>query len=361
MEIQSPLLMDFTLGGLSELLTAKGKRPYLARQVFDWYYQKWQSSPHLWSNVSKEDRAFMAEQFSLEPPHILWAKASADGTKKFLLQMADGKSVEAVVIASERRLTLCLSTQVGCAMGCVFCHTGTQGLSRNLRVGEIVGQFVAVQKWLHAQQQAPSRLSHVVFMGMGEPLHNFEAVKRAVELLMEPAGIGMGQRRITLSTSGLVPQILKLTQPGEFPPINIAISLHAACDDIRSRLMPINRRYDLTRLFAAIKAIPLKAHRHITYEYLLIDGVNNRLQDVEALAGLIPPRASKINLIPFNQYPGGQFKRPADSNIKWFQRELTQRGLTCTVRQTKGDDILAACGQLKTLMTKGGDESAQPL
>ena len=328
-------LLDLSLPELRQYFSGHGKKPYLAQQVFHWIYQKRCFHPEQWSNISLEDRAFLREHFTLHLPQIVWSGRSRDGTRKFLLRMRDGQTVEAVLIPGGKRLTLCLSTQVGCAIGCTFCHTGTQGLSRHLRSGEIVGQLLAM----------PDAITNIVYMGMGEPLHNFQAVKQASELFLEPAGLAFGQRRITLSTSGLVPQIQKLD---DFPPINIAISLHAAHNEIRSELMPINKRYDLKRLLEAIKSIPLKAHRRITYEYLLIDGLNNRPQDVAALARLLPRRNSKINLIPFNEYPQSRFARPSREKTLWFRNQLCQRGFTCTIRCTMGDDIMAACGQLKT-------------
>jgi 23S rRNA (adenine2503-C2)-methyltransferase len=189
------------------------------------------------------------------------------------------------------------------------------------------------------------KLTNIVYMGQGEPLHNYENVKKATENFLEHKGFALGQRRITLSTSGLVPKIKMLA---DFPPVNIAISLHAAHNNIRTELMPINKVYDLERLFEAIKTIPLKAHRRITYEYLLIDSYNDRMEDIEALAELLHKKESKVNLIPFNEYPGSAYKRPSKQKTLWFMDQLIKKGFTCTIRATKGDDILAACGQLKT-------------
>jgi 23S rRNA (adenine2503-C2)-methyltransferase len=278
-------------------------------------------------------------------PEVVWQGLSRDGTRKFLVKMEDGNTVESVSIPAKSRLTLCISSQVGCAIGCTFCHTGTQGLTRHLKAGEITGQFLAVTKWLKTNVHQEERLTNIVYMGQGEPLHNYENVKKATENFMCPQGIGLGQRKITLSTSGLVPQIKKLI---DFPPVNIAISLHAAYNNVRTELMPINKVYDLERLFEAIKTIPLKAHRRITYEYLLIRDLNDGRRDVDALCELLTRKESKVNLIPFNEYPGSNYKRPSKEKIIWFMEELNSRGFTCTVRTTKGDDILAACGQLKS-------------
>lgn len=347
LETEKPLLGDFNYSNFEEILLSKNKKKFLASQVFQWFYQKLEFDPDNWSNISKENREFIQKEFSLDLPKVVWHGLSEDGTRKFLLKMLDGNTVEAVVIPAKDRLTLCISSQVGCAIGCTFCHTGTQGLTRHLNPSEIVGQYTVVSRWLKDEVDPEIRLTNIVYMGMGEPLHNFENVKTASELFLEDKGLGLGQRRVTLSTSGLVPQIEKLE---EFPPINFAISLHAAHDNIRTELMPINKVYDLKRLFQAIKKIPLKAHRRITYEYLLIDSMNDRQEDIDALCDLINFKESKVNLIPFNEYPGCDFKRPSNNKIRWFQEALCERGLTCTVRTTKGNDILAACGQLKTFL-----------
>ncbi|MCB9092293.1 MAG: 23S rRNA (adenine(2503)-C(2))-methyltransferase RlmN [Halobacteriovoraceae bacterium] len=333
----------FHFDELKTFLAEKGIKPFTAKQLFDWVYKKWTVNPELWSNISKENRFLLPEILKFELPKIIWEGESRDGTRKFLVQMSDKQTVECVVIPMKERRTLCLSSQVGCAIGCKFCHTGTQGLKRHLGVEEIVGQYMAVSLWLREHDQLP--LTNIVYMGQGEPLHNFDNVKKATEILMDDHGLGLGQRRITLSTSGLVPQIEKLWS---FPPVNIAISLHSARDDMRTQLMPINKVYDLQKLFKAIKTIPLKAYRRITYEYILIDGFNDTDEDIRALADLIEQRESKINLIPFNEYPGSPYKRPSQEKIDYFRESLQNRGYVCTVRATKGDDILAACGQLKS-------------
>ncbi len=341
-------IYSFTLEELRSYLVEQGFAKYAADQIFDWIYRKFIFDPVQWSNLSKKMRAFIKEDLDFALPKIIWDAQSIDGTRKFLVAMQDQQSVEAVVIPSKTRLTLCLSSQVGCAIGCTFCHTATQGLTRSLEAHEVVGQFLAVSNWLQMHSNA-EMITNIVYMGQGEPLHNFENMKQATLIFMEPKGLYLGQRRITLSTSGLVPQIEKLI---DFPPVNIAISLHAAHDHIRSELMPINKIYDLRRLFTAIKKIPLKAHRRITYEYLLIAGLNDSLEDIEALCKLVNQQESKINLIPFNEYPGSDFKRPSPEKIDWFNSELNRRGYICTIRASKGNDILAACGQLKSSVEK---------
>ena len=339
---------SLTLSKLVGHLTEAGFKAFQARQLFHWVYQKQILCVDEWTNISKDLKSYVLENFDLTLPRIVWEGLSKDGTRKFLIRFNDGNTVETVAIPAKDRLTLCISSQVGCAIGCTFCHTGTMGLTRHLEAGEVVGQYMSVVMWLK-KNDAASKVTNIVYMGQGEPLHNFENMKSATEIFLEDYGLGLGQRRITLSTSGMIPQIKRLS---EFPPVNIAISLHAAHNNIRSELMPINKVYDLDRLLAAIKEIPIKAHRWITYEYLLIDGLNDREEDIQALGELLHKKTSKVNLIPFNEYPESTFKRPSKDKILWFNRELNNRGLISTIRTTKGTDILAACGQLKSQQEK---------
>ncbi len=345
-----PSFFDLTHDDLKVVLKEKGFSPFGATQIFDWVYRKWVFDPAEWSNVSKGSREFLTENYDMNLLKIVWNGLSKDGTRKFLVKMTDGQTVETVAIPARERLTLCVSSQVGCAVGCTFCHTATQGLKRHLKPGEVVGQYIAVQDWLNKNVGAEEKLTNIVYMGQGEPLHNYENMKKATQIFMQENGLALGQRRITLSTSGLVPAIEKLAT--DFPTVNIAISLHSARNDVRTELMPINKVYDIERLFKAIKQIPLKAHRRITYEYLLAADINDTQEDVEALAKLLNPRESKINLIPFNEYPGSKYKRPTEKKIMWFLDQMIQKGFTCTIRTTKGTDILAACGQLKSEFEK---------
>lgn len=338
-------IYSLTLNDLRDYLVSKGHAKFAADQIFQWIYKQGIIDPELWTNVSKKIKEDLLINMDLSVPTIVWNGLSKDGTRKFLVKMIDQQTVECVAIPAKDRLTLCISSQVGCAIGCTFCHTGTMGLKRHLTPGEIVGQFLAVTLWLKQNVGESERLTNIVYMGQGEPLHNFDNVKKATIIFMEDKGFGLGQRKITLSTSGLAPQIEKLW---DFPPINVAISLHAAHNNIRSELMPINKAHDLERLFKAIRSVPLKAYRRITYEYLLIDGLNDRPEDIEALAELLDKDKSKVNLIPFNEYPDSKFKRPSNAKVIWFQEELLKRGYVCTTRTTKGQDILAACGQLKS-------------
>ena len=349
MEISLKNIFDYTQDDLSDYLVGEGFTKFNAAQIFDWVYKKTNFNIDEWTNISKKCREFLKENFEFYLPKVIWDALSKDGTRKFLVQMRDKQTVETVVIASRDRLTQCISSQVGCAIGCTFCHTGTQGFKRHLTVGEVTGQYMAITLWLREHVHPEERMSNIVYMGQGEPLHNYNNVKKATINFLSDRAFGLSQRKVTLSTSGLVPKIKMLH---DFPPVNIAISLHSADDANRSELMPINKTYDLTRLFEAIKEIPLKAHRRITYEYLLIDSFNDRPEDVEALTQLLERKESKINIIPFNEYPGSNYKKPSAKKVLWFMDQMCQRGFTCTVRATKGDDILAACGQLKTQYEK---------
>ncbi len=330
---------------LQENLVAHGCSKFSATQVYDWLYRKFNTDVTEWSNVSKAAKAYLQEEFSFFLPEIVTSQESQDGTKKFLLKLQDGETIESVIIPGLDRLTICVSSQVGCAVKCTFCHTGTQGFTRNLSTGEIVGQLYLLQRLLKESGPETRLISNVVFMGQGEPLHNFENVKHAIEIMLDNQGFFIGQRKITVSTSGMVPQLERIN---ELPPVNLAISLHASNNQVREQLMPLNKKYPLETLFAAIKKFPLKAHRWITYEYLLIDELNNSKQDIEQLCRLLDKNSSKMNLIPFNEYPGAVYKRPSDKNIHWFAQQMTDNGIPCTIRHSKGDDILAACGQLKS-------------
>jgi len=343
--VRKKSLYSFTLSELRDYLAEKGFAKFAADQIYQWLYKSQERDLNLWSNIAKRIKDDFQLNLDTELPTIIWNGLSKDGTRKFLVKMFDGQTVEAVAIPARDRLTLCISSQVGCAIGCTFCHTGTMGLKRHLTADEIVGQYMAITFWLKEHVGPEERLTNIVYMGQGEPLHNYENVRTSTIIFMEDKGLGLSQRKITLSTSGLVPQIEKMW---DFPPVNIAISLHAAHNNIRTELMPINKAYDLERLFDAIRKVPLKAYRRITYEYILIADLNDRPEDIEGLVNLLDKQKSKINLIPYNDFPESKFKRPSNSKVIWFQEELLKRGYVCTTRTTKGQDILAACGQLKS-------------
>ncbi|MCY4523630.1 MAG: 23S rRNA (adenine(2503)-C(2))-methyltransferase RlmN, partial [Halobacteriovoraceae bacterium] len=337
-------LYAFELEQLKKELTAHSMPGFAGMQIFKWIYKQGKYNTESWSNVSQKVKSYIQQNMDMQLPKVIRYKMAKDGTLKFLIALKDNKTVEMVVIFSKNRTTLCISTQIGCAIGCTFCHTATMGFERNLTVEEIVGQFLLARQWLQDRDPQEKKINNIVYMGQGEPLLNFTNVNKATNIFMQEQGLGIGQRKITLSTSGLVPQMEKLDS---FPPINIAISLHATQNTIRTRLIPINRIYNLEKLFETIKKIPLKAHRYITYEYLLIAGLNDRKEDILGLDRLIEKKKSKINLIPFNEYPQAHYKKPSEQKTLWFKDQLIKLGHVCTVRETKGEDILAACGQLK--------------
>jgi 23S rRNA (adenine2503-C2)-methyltransferase len=328
---------------LLDLAQIAGLSEETLRKINHNVHKLYQTDVNQWADISNKNQERFLSTFELSPLKIITTHQSKDGTVKFLFALADGNSIESVIIPAQGRQTICLSSQVGCAIGCTFCHTATQGFSRNLSPAEIVGQLITVGNWL--KENRKDGISNIVFMGQGEPLNNFSNVKTSIEIFLDPKLTGLSKNKVTLSTSGLVPQIKNWD---EFPDINIAISLHASRDGLRTELMPINQRHNLENLFAALKNIPSKNSKKISYEYLLIKDFNDQEVDIEGLKELLAPTVAKINLIPFNEYPESKFKRPSQERIKYFQNQLIQAGFTCTVRKTMGDDILAACGQLKS-------------
>jgi 23S rRNA (adenine2503-C2)-methyltransferase len=274
------------------------------------------------------------------PPTLHQRQVSRDGSAKLVLRLGDGQMVQSVVMPDRDRLTLCVSTQVGCGYGCAFCLTGTMGLVRNLTAGEIVGQVWAAR----ASLEPGARLTHVVFMGMGEPLANYAATVKALRIILAPLGFGFSPRRITVSTVGLVRGLERLAR--ENLRVNLAISLHAATDEVRSQLMPVNRGWGLDDLLAACRRFPLAVRQRMTFEYTLLDQVNDSPEDAKRLVRRLRGLRAKVNLIPFNEWPGSTFRRPAPERILAFQRALLDAGLLATVRWSKGEDVGAACGQL---------------
>lgn len=284
------------------------------------------------------------ELFDFDLPQIAQILKAQDGTVKFQIQFKDGLSVETVLIPFHKRFTVCLSTQVGCAMNCSFCYTATQGLKRHLTAGEIVGQYLVAYEYLRKQHQKTLKPS-IVFMGQGEPLHNFEQVMKAIEVLNDPNLIGVGHRQMTLSTVGFLPALQKV--PHTFLPINFALSLHSPFEHERNELIPLNLRYPLAEVTNALDQIPLLPRQFITYEYLLIKDFNMSDAHVRELQKLLGHRRAILNLIPFNPFPGSKWQRPSLEEINTFKEKLVSQKLRVMVRTTKGDDILAACGQLK--------------
>ena len=351
----SPLdLRSLTLPALEQLVTELGEPRFRALQLFRWLHRAGATSIDQMTNLPRALREQLAARTSLTLLTVAELRESGDGTRKLRLRCADGAAIESVLIPRETKLTLCLSSQVGCALGCCFCATATMGLQRNLSSGEIVDQVYRANALL----PAGARLTNLVFMGMGEPLANFEQVATAIELLCAAEGLDLSPRRITVSTAGLVPGIQQLGR--QLRQVGLAVSLHATTDELRDRLMPINRRWPLAALFAALRAYPLPRRRRITFEYVLLAGLNDSAADVTRLCRLLDRLPAKINLLPYNPCRSDQpqLLRPADDRLEHFADQLRARGLTATVRHSRGLDIAAACGQL--VVAAGSRESAAP-
>jgi 23S rRNA (adenine2503-C2)-methyltransferase len=298
------------------------------------------------SDLPKDFRAALAVRAIAALPEVEQATPSQDGSRKLVFRLADGARVSAVVMPDDGRITVCLSTQVGCGYACAFCLTGTMGLTRNLDAGEIVGQLLAA----NASLPAGEHVTHVVFMGMGEPLANYTALVQSLRVLTDARlGLGYSPRRITVSTVGLVSGIERLGR--EDLKVNLAISLHAASDAVRSPLMPVNRAWSLDALMAAVRAYPLAPRQHVFFEYVMLDGVNDAPEEARRLVRLLRGVRAKVNLIPFNDWDSSTFRRPPLPRILAFQKILMGAGITTTVRWSKGEDIGAACGQLRELVT----------
>jgi len=327
---------------LEDLAAELGASRYRGRQLATWMYRKRVFDLEAMTDLPKEFRAALGARAAVAVPAIARETPSQDGSRKLVFRLEDGALVSAVVMPDDGRVTLCLSTQVGCGYGCAFCLTGTMGLERNLTAAEILGQLLAVD----AIAQPAERVTHVVFMGMGEPLANYAALVQSVRVMTDAKlGLGMSPRRITVSTVGLVSGIDKLGREGL--KVNLAISLHAATDDVRGRLMPVNRAWNLEALMAAARRYPLAPRQRVFFEYVLLREVNDAPEDARALARLLRSVRAKVNLIPFNDWHGTAFARPPLPRILAFQAILLEAGITTTVRWSKGEDIGAACGQLK--------------
>ena len=335
-----PLLLNNTLSEMQELASAMGQPAYRARQLMEWLYQKRASRFDELTNAPKVWRTQLEEAYLLNPFRSFSAQAAADGTRKYLFELHDGRYIESVSIPMKEHLTLCISTQVGCQLGCAFCLTGKQGFFRNLETGEILGQILA------AQRDAPpgSRISNLVLMGMGEPLLNYANVTKAIRLMLAEEGLNFSNRKITLSTAGIVPNMRELGQ--EDFTINLAVSLNAPTNDLRSELMPINKTYPLEELLAACRAYPLPERRRITFEYILIKQVNDAPAQAKELAQILQGIRCKINLIPLNPTSRSTYQPPTESAMLEFQEILANRGYSAFIRASKGADISAACGQL---------------
>ncbi|ABS26382.1 23S rRNA (adenine(2503)-C(2))-methyltransferase RlmN [Anaeromyxobacter sp. Fw109-5] len=340
-----PDLRSLPLDRLERLVAALGERPFRARQLHRWLQQKGAASLDELTDVPRALRAALAEATTLTTLERATEQRSVDGTIKWTWRTHDGKLVESVYMPEPDRRTLCVSSQVGCAVGCTFCLTGTMGLARNLTPGEIVEQVHRANRRIVelGEGQGPRPLTNLVFMGMGEPLANYRSLKVALDLLLSEDGPNFSHRHVTVSTSGLVPMIRKL---GEETPVKLAISLNATTDAQRDALMPINRRYPLAQLLEACRSFPIRNGRRITFEYVLLGGVNDSLEDAVRLARLVRGIPTKVNLIPYNANPGLPYRAPAPERVVEFQETLAARNLTAVVRKNRGGDISAACGQL---------------
>lgn len=338
-------LLDMDRETMEAFFTAMGEKPFRATQMLKWLHQVGERKFENMSNLSKVLRAQLQESCTLDLPEVISDRLAADGTRKFLLRLADGNAIETVFIPETDRGTLCVSSQVGCTLKCSFCSTGKQGFNRNLSASEIIGQLrVAADKLGHSMDSRV--ISNVVLMGMGEPLLNFDNVLTAINLMMEDVAYGLSKRRITLSTAGLVPGIDRLSQMCD---VSLAVSLHATTDELRNKLVPVNNKYPIAELLAACKRYldaSKPANRKITFEYVLLKGINDSDRDAKRLINLMSQVPSKINLIPFNAFPGSDYEVSSDETIMRFREKLCSAGFVTTVRKTRGDDIDAACGQL---------------
>ncbi|MBL3569833.1 23S rRNA (adenine(2503)-C(2))-methyltransferase [Rhodovulum sulfidophilum] len=350
-------LVGLTRPSLREALIAAGTPEAQAKmrvnQLWQWIYQKGVRDFDAMTNLAKDYRALLKDHFAIEVPEIVTRSVSADGTRKYLVRIAGGHEVEVVYIPEDGRGTLCISSQVGCTLTCTFCHTGTQRLVRNLTAAEIVGQVMLARDDL-GEWPKPGRnpkdetrlISNLVLMGMGEPLYNFEAVRDAMLIAMDGEGISLSRRRITLSTSGVVPEIARA---GREIGCMLAISLHATTDELRNKIVPINRKYSIAQLFEALRAYPkLSNSERITFEYVMLKGVNDSDADARQLVRLIAGIPAKINLIPFNEWPGAPYQRSDWDRIEAFANIVYKAGYASPIRTPRGEDIMAACGQLKS-------------
>jgi 23S rRNA (adenine2503-C2)-methyltransferase len=333
-------LAELERPALEAALEARGHHRFHAGQIFRWIYGRGLTDPSAMTDLSRELRTLLAETCTVSTPSIIQREKSVDGTEKFLLRLAGQRQVESVFIPDTPAMTFCISTQVGCAMACAFCLTGKMGLVRNLSAGEIVGQ---VRVLADALQLRDTRFN-IVLMGMGEPLHNYDETMKALRILVDQHGFAMSPRRITLSTVGILPALERLAREPVMP--NLAISLHAPTDAQRGALVPINKKYGVADIIDACKRFPLKRRSRITFEYVLLSGVNDRPEDARRLAKLLAGVKSKVNLIPLNAAAGIPFERPSDEAVDRFAGILADHHLTVSVRKSRGRDIRAACGQL---------------
>jgi len=345
-------LLGLPKAEIKSLLNKINLPNFRASQIWNWIYRSGTIDFNEMTNISKELRSLLSKNFNIWRPKISSTHQSQDGTIKWLLKLDDGNEVETVWIPDEERGTLCISSQVGCTLTCKFCHTGTQRLVRNLSSSEIVGQVMLAMDQLKDWPSASENrlLTSIVLMGMGEPLFNYDNVKKAIEIIMDHSGISLSRRRITLSTSGIVPEIKKC---GDDLGVNLAISLHATNDNLRNELVPINKKYDIKQLLDAVRSYArISNSRRVTWEYVMLKGVNDTAQDAKNLVKLIKGIPSKINLIPFNEWPCSPYECSEEDSINNFAKIIMKAGYASPIRTPRGRDVMAACGQLKSLSIK---------
>lgn len=345
-------LLDYDRQALTQFLSAMGEKPFRARQILKWIHQLGSYNFSEMSDLAKGLRQKLSAQAVIQVPEVIRDHTASDGTRKWLLSVGGGNGIESVFIPEANRGTLCVSSQVGCALACTFCSTGKQGFNRNLSVAEIIGQLWLANKTLMKEADSPlkgaeqsvCKVSNIVMMGMGEPLANFDNVVMALDLMLDDHAYGLSRRRVTVSTSGLIPAMDRLR---ERCPVALAVSLHAPNDALRDYLVPINKKYPIKALLSACQRYLQAAPRDfITFEYVMLDGVNDSAAHARELVKLVRDVPCKFNLIPFNPFPNSEFKRSTTESIRIFRDILMQAGLIVTVRKTRGDDIAAACGQL---------------
>jgi 23S rRNA (adenine2503-C2)-methyltransferase len=337
-------LLDFDAEGLTAWFAQQGEKPFRARQVLRWIHQRGESDFNAMTDIAKSLREKLPALAVVSPPPVVSDKLSDDGTRKFLFDVGNHNAVETVFIPEDDRGTLCVSSQAGCALECAFCSTGRQGFNRNLTTAEIIGQLWQANRALGFQAGGERIISNVVLMGMGEPLANFDSLVPALRLMLDDNAYGLSRRRVTVSTSGIVPAMDRLA---ESCPVALAVSLHAPTDGLRDKLVPINRKYPLAELMAACRRYLVHAPRDfITFEYVMLDGVNDSDADARALLHLVRDVPCKFNLIPFNPFPASGFHRSPAERVRRFASILINAGIVTTTRKTRGDDIDAACGQL---------------
>ncbi len=336
-------LLDLDRPGLESFFCAMGEKPFRASQILQWVYQQGVVDFDAMTNLSKALRVRLSDAAEVRVPALAMEQDARDGTRKWLLRLEDGNCIETVFIPEDGRGTLCVSSQVGCTLNCSFCSTAQQGFNRNLSTAEIIGQVWLANTALGRDPKGERVITNVVLMGMGEPLLNFDNVIKAIGLMLDDHGYGLSKRRVTLSTAGVVPGLDRLREVSD---ISLAVSLHATDDALRDELVPLNRKYPLRELLAACRRYVEGRHQRVTFEYVMLDGVNDRPEHARALVRLLQGVPAKVNLIPFNPFPHTRYQRSGVEAINRFRDILSAAGLTTITRKTRGDDIDAACGQL---------------